>query len=304
VPDRSRSALGRLIRDGAATVDGRQGRPGQALKAGQRVELVLPAPAPVELVPEDIPFGLPYEDEHVAVVDKPAGLVVHPAAGHATGTLVHALLHRLEGLAGVGDRLRPGIVHRLDKDTSGLMVVAKTDAAHARLAADLAARRVRREYRAIVWGRLDAPEGEVDAPIGRDPRHRKRMAVLEAGGRPAVTRYSRMDTLPGFDYIRLDLQTGRTHQIRVHLAHLGHPLLGDPLYGGRRGRLRGGSRPEIERCRELLALIDRQALHAFRLGFAHPATGEEMQFESPLPPDMTAVLDRLRSEARTQGDAE
>jgi 23S rRNA pseudouridine1911/1915/1917 synthase len=293
LPDRSRSALSRLVREGAVSVDGRPARTGQALRGGERLRVLIPAPAPLELIPEDVEFGLLYEDEHLAVVDKPAGLVVHPAAGNRTGTLVHGLLYRLEGLAGIGDRLRPGIVHRLDKDTSGLLLVAKTEPAHRALSAMIAERRVKREYLALAWGHLDPPAGEVSTQLGRDPRNRKRMAVLPAGGKPALTRYSRIDSLEGFDYIRVELETGRTHQIRVHMAHLGHPLLGDPLYGGRRARLREKIRAVREQEREALDLMSRQALHAWRLRFLHPVTGVAEEFTAALPADMRAVLDLL-----------
>jgi 23S rRNA pseudouridine1911/1915/1917 synthase len=299
VPERSRSALARLVREGAVSLGGRPGRPGELLRGGEVLCLRLPAATPLDLVPAPIPLTLLHEDEHLAVVDKPAGLVVHPAPGHAEGTLVHALLYHLTGLAGIGDRLRPGIVHRLDKDTSGLLLVAKTDAAHRRLSAMIAARTVKREYLALVWGRLPAAAGELRGAIGRDPRQRKRMAVLPAGGRPACTRYWRIDTLPGFDYIRLELETGRTHQIRVHLAEFGHPVVGDPLYGGRRGRGDGRSREEQARLRLLKEALARQALHAWRLSFVHPFTGEPQVFTAPLPPDMRAALGLLGCERTT-----
>lgn len=290
VAGRSRSALARLIRQGQASVDGGPAKSGRALRTGERVDLVLPVPEPLDLEPEDIPLDIVHQDAHLAVVNKPPGLVVHPAAGNRSGTLVHALLYHLDDLAGIGDRLRPGIVHRLDKDTSGLLVVAKTEAAHAALSAAIAERRVKRRYLALVWGHLQPPEGTVDAPLGRDPRNRKRMAVLASGGKPARTHYSRIDSLPGFDYIRLELETGRTHQIRVHLAHLGHPVLGDPLYGGRRARLRGRVREERVAERELLARLPRQALHAWRLEFEHPVTGRELCFTAPLPDDIGEAL--------------
>jgi 23S rRNA pseudouridine1911/1915/1917 synthase len=304
LPERSRASLARLIRKGLVDVDGKAGKAGQKLKAGQSLRIRLPEPEPVDLVPEAIPLDIQYEDEHLAVVDKPAGLVVHPAAGNRRGTLVHALLHHLDGLSGIGDKLRPGIVHRLDKDTSGLMVVAKSDAAHRRLVEMLAAKEVERRYEAIVWGELADPEGEIDLPIARDQVHRKRMCVVAEGGKSAQTRYSRIDTLDGFDYILLQLLTGRTHQIRVHLSHMGHPLLGDPLYGGRRGRLAGRSRPEIARCRWILSGLGRQALHSRRLRFSHPVTGEQMEFESALPPDIELALRRIRHRTQAEGESE
>jgi len=301
VGEHSRSFMARLIRESWVLVDGEPGRAALPLKSGQRISVRIPPPEPLELEPEAIELAILFEDEDLAVVDKPAGLVAHPSAGHREGTLVHALLHHLGRLSGIGGRLRPGIVHRLDKDTSGLLVVAKSDAGHRRLSEMMAAREIRREYRALIWGNLAAAEGEISAPIGRDPRQRKRMAVLPAGGKEALTRYSRVDTFAGFDYIRLDLGTGRTHQIRVHMAHLGHPILGDPLYGGRRGRLRGRTRAERALCRELLSVMGRQALHAFRLRFAHPLSGERLEFESPLPRDMQEALALLRGPAQAQG---
>jgi 23S rRNA pseudouridine1911/1915/1917 synthase len=303
VPEHSRSFLARLIAEGEVRVDGLAARPAEILKAGHRVSLRIPPPEPLELEPEAIPLDILYEDDDLAVVDKPAGLVAHPAAGHRKGTLVHSLLHHLGALSGVGGRLRPGLVHRLDKDTSGLLVVAKNDGSHRRLSESLAAREVQREYLALVWGRLERSEGRIDAPIGRDPRQRKRMAVVTAGGRPAITSYSRVDSYAGFDYIRLKLGTGRTHQIRVHMAHLGHPVLGDPLYGGRRSRMRGRSGAERALCRQLLSILERQALHAWRLRFEHPVSGEWLEFESPLHRDMQDALALLRDPALAEGES-
>jgi 23S rRNA pseudouridine1911/1915/1917 synthase len=293
IPDHSRSALQRLIKKGLVLVAGASGKGGRSLKPGETVEITLPAPEPLELEPEDIPVEIVYEDEHLAVINKPAGLVVHPAVGNRTGTLVHALLFHLGDLSGIGGKLRPGIVHRLDKDTSGLMLVAKSDPAHTALVAAIAAREVKREYLALVWGELSEAEGLVDAPLGRDPQERKRIAVLPEKGKPARTHYSRIDSFRGFDYIRLELDTGRTHQIRVHMAHIGHPVFGDPLYGGRRARLRSRKREEQLLDRELLAIMPRQALHAWRLGFTHPITGAEQRFEAPPPEEMRTLLREL-----------
>ncbi len=293
ISDHSRSALQRLIKEGLVQVQEGPAKGGRALRSGETVDVILPAPVPLELEPEAIPVEIVYEDTHLAVVDKPAGLVVHPAAGNRTGTLVHALLHHLDELSGIGGKLRPGIVHRLDKDTSGLMLVAKSDAAHAGLAAAIAAREVKREYLALVWGELAEAEGCVDAPLGRDPQERKRIAVLPEKGKPARTHYSRIDSYRGFDYIRLELETGRTHQIRVHMAHLGHPVFGDPLYGGRRARLRSRKREEQLLDRELLMIMPRQALHAWRLSFTHPISGEGLRFEARPPEDMRTLLQEL-----------
>ena len=290
----SRSFLQQLIKSGRVTVDGRAAKAGHSLRGGETVAVEIPAAEAVSLEGEDIPLNLVYQDEDLAVVDKQAGLVVHPGAGHSRGTLVHALLHHLDDLSGIGGELRPGIVHRLDRDTSGLMVVAKNDRAHRALSDMLARREIHRSYQALVWGHLDGDEGIIEGAVGRDPRHRQRMAVREEGGKMAVTRYSRLESLPDFDYIRLDLETGRTHQIRVHLSWLGHPVLGDPLYGGRRGSLRGRSRRDTERLREVLARLERQALHAYRLAFAHPVTDRPLEFESPLPGDFRQALEKLR----------
>jgi 23S rRNA pseudouridine1911/1915/1917 synthase len=222
---------------------------------------------------------------------------VHPAAGNARGTLVHALLFHARSLPAGGGALRPGIVHRLDKDTSGLLVVAKTDAAHAALSAAIAARQVRREYTAIVCGRMAGDGGRIDAPIGRSPTHRKRMAVRPRGGKPAVTDYRVRERLAAWTLLDLQLQTGRTHQIRVHLAAQGHPVFGDPTYGGRTSQLTQLGNPLRVQARRALERLPRQALHATRLQFRHPVSGIELQFESPLPEDIAAALALLRESA-------
>ncbi len=304
LPERSRASLARLIREGFVSVAGKPAKSGQKLKAGQLLKVHIPAPEPIDLEPEPIPINIVYEDEHLVVVDKQAGLVVHPAVGHSRGTLVHALLYHLDSLSGIGGKLRPGIVHRLDKDTSGLMIVAKSDVAHRRLVEMLAAKEVERRYLAIVWGELDAESGEIDLPIGRDNVHRKRMMVKEEGGKAARTLYSRIDSYPGFDYISVQLLTGRTHQIRVHMSHLGHPLLGDPLYGGRRSRLAGKGRTEVVRCRWILSGLKRQALHSWRLSFSHPIGGEQMEFESAAPPDLSLALERAQRRESAEGENE
>jgi 23S rRNA pseudouridine1911/1915/1917 synthase len=290
-----------LIRAGNILVDGSRAKTGFALQGGERISVSIPEPEPLDLEPEAIPLNIVYEDEHLAVIDKPAGLVVHPSVGHSTGTLVHALLYHLDSLSGIGGTLRPGIVHRLDKDTSGLILVAKNDLAHRRLSEMLAVREIRREYLALVWGPLPEDEGHVEGNIGRDPRHRQKMAVLDEGGKSAETHYWRLNPLGEFDYIRLALKTGRTHQIRVHLSWIGNPVLGDPLYGGRRKKLGGLRRDLRERIREILVILQRQALHAATLGFRHPADDREMSFESPLPGDFARVLELLReNETRTK----
>lgn len=290
----SRSRVQKLIEAGEVTVDG-EARPGRhRLSTGERIQLVVPAAEPVEGLEPDssVPFEIVYEDPHLAVVDKPAGVVVHPAPGHRRGTLVQGLMARLDALSGVGGRLRPGIVHRLDRETSGLLVVARNDAAHRSLQAQLQDRSLGRTYQAIVWGQPDPPGGTLDFPLDRHPRQRERRAVVE-GGRPARTHYGTLETRPGATLLELRLESGRTHQIRVHLAHVGHPVLGDPLYWGDARRLKGAHpdhRPALQRA---LGELGRQALHACRLRLVHPATGEQMEFASPLPPDIRAALDQL-----------
>jgi len=301
LPELSRAYLQKLIRGGKILVDGSPAKTGLALRGGERLHVNLPEAEPLDLIPEDLPLDILYEDEQLAVIDKPAGLVVHPSPGHGRGTLVHALLHHLDHLSGIGGVLRPGIVHRLDKDTSGLILVAKDDPSHRRLSEMLAAREIRREYLALAWGALPEDEGDIVGNIGRDPRQRQRMAVVRDSGKNAETHYSRLKRLGEFDYIRLALKTGRTHQIRVHLSWIGHPILGDPLYGGRRKGMGGLKREARERIREILEILPRQALHAARLSFRHPADGREMTFESPLPGDFARVLELLRlSETRNK----
>lgn len=276
-PDLSRSLVQKLIEDGQVSVDGQVMKPSSRVVAGQVVEVRVPAPQPVGIEPESIPLQVVYDDPDLVVVDKPAGLVVHPAAGHARGTLVNALIARYPDLA-IGTSLRPGIVHRLDKDTSGLMVVAKNDVAQASLSDQIKDRLVLKEYISLVHGPLEAPRGTIDAPIGRDPRNRKRMAIV-AGGRPARTHFALKERFADYDLVEVRLETGRTHQIRVHFASIGHPVAGDRVYG----------RPD----RELG--LDRQFLHANRLGFRLPRTDEYVEFTSPLPADLQRVLEHLRS---------
>lgn len=261
---------------------------------GLEIEVDVPPARPVDLVAQDLPLTLVYEDDDLAVVDKAAGMVVHPAPGHRDGTLVNALLFHLENLSGVGGRLRPGIVHRLDRDTSGLLVVAKSDRAHGALSDALRRREVRRLYLAAAWGHLDESPLTVDRPIGRDPRDRKRMAVVD-GGRRAVTRVRLRERWPAAELLDVALETGRTHQIRVHLASLGHPVVGDPVYGagwekGMSGSVRGWAR-------DFAARVPRQFLHATRLAFDHPVTGARMRFEVPLPADLAEAAAWARDRA-------
>ncbi len=270
-PDVSRSRAHRLIEEGHVTVNGRVAKPSRPLQRGDRVVVRVPPPSPLDLVPEAIPLSVVYEDRDLLVIDKPAGLAVHPGAGRSRHTLVNALLARCPDLTGVGGVLRPGIVHRLDKDTSGLLLVAKNDRAHADLSRQLKERTVDKGYLALVTGRLEPGEGVIEGAIGRDPRNRKRMAVVD-GGRPARTAYRVRERLDGCTLVEVAPSTGRTHQIRVHLAAIGHPVVGDAVYG----------RPS--------ALVGRQFLHACRLGFRHPADGRPLLFESPLPADLQQAL--------------
>ena len=286
-PAYSRARLQQWIEQGLLRLnEGAAPRARAPVRAGDRLALA-PAPAPADAGPaaQDIALDLVYADEALAVIDKPAGLIVHPGAGAPDGTLQNALLHRFPQAAQVP---RAGIVHRLDKDTSGLLVVALTLPAHARLVAALAARQIRREYEALVAGPVTAG-ATVDAPIGRDPRNRLRMAVV-AGGRRALTHYRVLERYPHHALLRVQLETGRTHQIRVHLAHIRHPIVGDPLYGGRIVRGAGMS----EALRAALKSFPRQALHARQLAFAHPLDGRALSFESPLPADMAQLLAALR----------
>jgi len=284
--DLSRTRVQALIAEGRVRVDGRAPRKSEPVEEGSEVAVEIPPAEPVEMLAEALPLAVVFEDHHLLVVDKAAGMVVHPAPGHRTGTLVNALLHHVPDLPGVGGRLRPGIVHRLDRDTSGLLVVAKTDQAHLGLTEALRHRKVKRLYRAACWGHLEASPVTVDAPIGRDPRDRKRMAVVE-GGRRAVTRARVRERWLRADLLDVALQTGRTHQIRVHLAHIGHPVVGDRVYGARWVRGMGGT--EQGWARELDRRTPRHFLHAAELVFEHPATGERMRFHAPLPDDLAAA---------------
>ena len=284
----SRSRAAQLIEAGEVLLNGRPPRKRDVPAAGDRIVVQLPPPEPSALEPQAIPLDIVYQDGDLLVVNKPAGMVVHPAPGHRGGTLVNALLHAVDDLSGIGGVTRPGILHRLDKDTSGLLIVAKNDAAHRTLAEELKRRRIRRRYLTVAWGRLPEPMLNVDAPIGRHPTDRKRMAVVE-GGRRAVTRFRRIARWPAADLLQAQLETGRTHQIRVHLLHLGHPVVGDGTYGA--GRARGFSGPTRAWALELERRTPRQFLHAAELRFRHPRTGEELRFEAPLPDDLRAVAE-------------
>jgi 23S rRNA pseudouridine1911/1915/1917 synthase len=287
LPEHSRARLKTLIESGHVRLDGRIVKASVKLRPGQRVEVKVPQPVPAEPQPEDIPLSVVYEDAQLLVVDKPAGLAVHPGAGRPSGTLVNALLRHVKDLSGVGGVLRPGIVHRLDRGTSGLLVVAKDDETHRALARQFAGRTVEKEYLALVLGVPAPRSGTLSAPIGRDPVHRKRMSVRAPRGRPALTRYEVVEAFEGAALLRVALHTGRTHQIRVHLAALGHPVAGDEVYGGRRT-------PSSRRAREALLPLERPALHAARLAFEHPSRHERLAFESPPPADIVGVIDHMR----------
>ena len=284
----SRHQIQVLIQDGSVRVDERTVKPAYRLKAGERIAVTVPPPEPVESVPEAIPLDVVFEDPDLLVVDKPAGMVVHPAAGHRGGTLVNALLHHCRDLSGIGGHLRPGIVHRLDKQTSGLLVVAKGDEAHLALSRQFQKHTILREYVGLVRGTLREDSGRVDAPVGRHRTERKKMSTRSRRGRNAVTHWRVDRRFAGFDLVRFTLETGRTHQIRVHMAAIGHPIVGDHVYGGKkRGALEGVGDP---RLRAALGTLDRFFLHAARLGFAHPRTGEPLEFHRPLPPELESVL--------------
>ncbi len=279
VPGLSRSAAARLLEEGHCLISGSRAGKKHLVREGDPISLTLPDPEPMEALPENIPLDIVYEDGDLLVVNKPKGMVVHPAAGNYTGTLCNALLRHCEGsLSGIGGKLRPGIVHRIDKDTSGLLVVAKNDLAHAALSEQIKEHSVKREYEAVVYGRIKEDEGTVDAPIGRHPTKRKQMTVTEKDARHAVTHYSVICRYEGFTHMRFRLETGRTHQIRVHMAYLGHPIAGDPVYGPKK----------------VIASLEGQCLHARTLGFLHPRSGEYIEFKSPLPDYFTNFLRGLR----------
>jgi 23S rRNA pseudouridine1911/1915/1917 synthase len=284
VPTLSRERLKALIRSGALEPPLRD--PATKVRGDESFRLTVPEPKPAHNAPQDIPLTIVFEDEHLLVVDKPAGLVVHPAAGNFDGTLVNALLHHCSGrLSGIGGVARPGIVHRIDKDTSGLLVVAKTDVAHEGLAKQFAAHSIDRRYLAIVSGVPKASEGKVDAPLARSATNRKKIAIVEGKrGKRAVTHWKRMEALRDAALVECRLETGRTHQVRVHMASIGHSLLGDPVYG-RAGKTHGKLLKELG--------FHRQALHAAELGFAHPVTGGRLSFSSPMPPDMQELFNAL-----------
>ena len=289
LPEQSRSHIQRLIKEGLVQVAGHEAKSNQPVKTGQEISVEMPTPADPVPLAEALPLPIVYQDQDLIVVEKPAGMVVHPAAGHASGTLVNALLHHVDDLSGIGGEKRPGIVHRLDRGTSGLMVVAKHDMAHEELARQFADREVEKEYIALTWGEVMAGR-RIDAPIGRDPSNRKKMAPASARvrrSREAVTRIVRAEHFGRvLTLARVAIHTGRTHQIRVHLSAIGHPIVGDALYGGVRRRVPGDVRAVTH--------LDRPFLHAARLAFTHPGEARRMEFTSELPDDLQRVLDDLR----------
>ncbi len=289
LPDLSRARIQGLIGEGAITVDGSSSRASSRVREGQRVIVSVPDPAAALPQAEDIALVVVHEDAHLLVVNKPAGLVVHPGAGTASGTLVNALLHHVRDLSGIGGVLRPGIVHRLDRGTSGLIVVAKSDVAHQGLAAQFASRKVEKQYLAVVHGVPRPRSGTIDAPIGRHPVQRKKMSTTSAHGRAARSSYVVEEALDGAALLRVRIQTGRTHQIRVHLASLGHPIVGDETYGGSRTPSSSSAT-----ARAAIVAFPRPALHAAALAFDHPVTGERLSLEAPTPDDIARLLDALR----------
>ena len=289
LPDHSRSFIARLIDEGRVTVEGKPATRASARVAeGQIAEVDIPPPSATTAASQEMPLSVLFEDGDLIVIDKPAGLVVHPAAGHADRTLVNALLFHVRDLSGIGGELRPGIVHRLDKDTSGVMVIAKNDDTHRKLSAAWATESVRKEYLAIVYGTPQKTRGTIDAPIARDPRNRKRMAIV-SGGRRAVTDYDVIEPLRHASVVRCLLHTGRTHQVRVHLKSIGHPIIGDPVYSGPQWR----GIPD-RKLQKAIASFARQALHAAVLVIPHPKTGKPMTFTAKLPEDMVELIGTLR----------
>ena len=289
LPDRSRSQLAKLIKEGLVTGPITGMRASTPVKAGQTFGITLPEAGPAIAVAQDLPLTILYQDADLVVIDKAAGMVVHPAAGHSDGTVVNALLHHVDDLSGVGGQMRPGIVHRLDRGTSGVMVVAKHDLAHQELSRQFHDREVEKEYFALVWGTVHAGT-RIDAPIGRDPNDRQKMSTRARRSRSAVTRVTKAEYFRGVTLIQVAIATGRTHQIRVHLNAIGHPIVGDPTYGGVRRHVPNDIRA-VQR-------LERPFLHAWRLVFTHPTDGRRLEFESPVPADLQGVIDAIREKQK------
>jgi len=291
----TRTFVAKLIIDGHIRVDGRPKKPGYRVKSGERVSGFIPPPAPVEFKPEPIPLDILFEDAHIIVVNKQPGLVVHPAPGHFSGTMVNGLLYHCPDLGGIGGELRPGIVHRLDKDTSGTLVVAKNDAAHIHLSRQFKSRQVQKAYLALVYGKVKPSTGSVKLPIGRHPADRKRMSTVSHRGRSAQTDWAVKEEFAGSTLLELNLKTGRTHQIRVHCNAIHHPIVGDKVYRPRRlEKTIAAGHPQSAEILQALKSVKRQMLHARRLSFRHPHTGQAVSFESPLPEDMAQLIGKLR----------
>lgn len=279
IPELTRSYLQKVIKENGVLVDGKTAKGSYKVTEGELVELEIPEAVVPEIMPEEMPLDILYEDQDVILINKPKDMVVHPAAGHYSGTLVNGLMyHCKESLSGINGVMRPGIVHRIDKDTTGVLIVCKNDKAHNHLAEQLKVHSITRKYRALVHGVIKEDEGVVDAPIGRHPVDRKKMAIVKSGGKNAVTHYRVLERFPGYTYVECQLETGRTHQIRVHMTSLGHPLLGDDVYGNVKSPFK----------------LQGQTLHAMILGFIHPTTGDYLEFEAPLPEYFAHLLDVLR----------
>jgi 23S rRNA pseudouridine1911/1915/1917 synthase len=293
LPDRSRSQVQKLIKDGRVTGPAKAVRASAPVKAGQTFEIDLPAPVEAKAIAEDLPLPILYEDADLVVIDKPAGMVVHPSAGHSHGTVVNALLYLVDDLSGIGGELRPGIVHRLDRGTSGVMIAAKNDGAHQELARQFHDREVEKEYVALVWGVVQQGR-RIDAAIGRDPGDRQKMSTRARRARSAVTRVTKAEHLRGVSLLHVAIATGRTHQIRVHLSAIGHPIVGDPTYGGVHRRVANDVRA-VQR-------LARPFLHAARIAFTHPSDGRRLEFASPLPGDLQSVLDDIRQRQAGEPD--
>ncbi len=281
VPEMTRSHIQKLIDEGRVTVNGMAAKANAKLKPGDEVVFVIPQPEELKVEGEDIPLDILYEDSDLIVINKPRGMVVHPAPGNTSGTLVNALLFHCKDLSGINGVMRPGIVHRLDKDTSGVMMAAKNDLAHLSLAGQIKDREVTRRYTALVHGNIQEPGGVVEAPIGRDPQDRKKMAVVLKNSKPALTRYTVLERYGDYTLVECKLETGRTHQIRVHLVYLGHPVVGDPKYGTRKAHFG----------------LQGQALHAGVLGFRHPRTGDYLEFSAPVPEPMAGIIKKLQNQS-------
>ncbi len=305
--DLSRAFVQRLVSDGHVLVNSQTSRSSYKVQAGDLIHVTVPPPQKSEVAAEDIPLETVYEDEHIIVINKPHDMVVHPAPGSKSGTLVNAVLAHSDDLSGIGGVERPGIVHRLDKDTTGLLVVAKTDEAHQDLQEQIQSRSAKRSYKGIVWGETSFNEAVVDAPIGRHPTDRKKMAIIKDRkrytARDAKTRVSVIERFSYFTYLEFDLETGRTHQIRVHSSFIGHPIVGDETYGGAKRHVPPGMGKRLQaECQKLISSLHGQALHAYRLSFVHPHTRKELDFTVPEPVDMRDLLDFLRKNLGTNQD--